>query len=199
MKYIFFTGAPGSRWSGVSQVFRDNWADIDNSDLVPEKTYIHPKYNGHVGNYYGPGMLYGDWLANKFGTKDLWDAEIAASYDGPNPVKLVMSHHFAYWLDEFNLTFPGSPLVLCYRTDQECYDWWHEAGGWDISYPNYSWYQNNEIMLQEIQKQNACILAFADKHQLVLEQPDTDFFRKNFNVDVDFKFTKDVRVAVYYV
>lgn len=198
MKYIFFTGAPGSRWSGVSQVFRDNWQDVDNSDLTPNKTYKHQKYNGHVGNYYGPEMLYGKWLDNEFGDRAQWDSEIAASYNGKEPVKLIMSHHFAYWLDEFVEVFPDSPMVLCYRTDQECFDWWHEAGGWDISYPSYTWYKDNTKMMQEIQKQNSAILKFVDKYNLTLEQPRTDFFRKNFNVDIDFKFTKDVRVAVYY-
>ena len=39
--WIFFTGAPGSRWSGISQVFRDTWEDADNSDLLdPKKLFI---------------------------------------------------------------------------------------------------------------------------------------------------------------
>ena len=195
--YIFFTGAPGSRWSGVSQVFRDHWPNIDNTDLTPEKTYKHHLYSGHIGNYYGPGMLHGDWLNNKFGDRKLWENEIAASYNGNEPVKLIMSHHFAYWLDDFTTVFPDSPMVLCYRTDQECFDWWHEAGGWNISYPNYTWYKDNTKMMQEIKKQNAAILAFVDKHNLTLEQPDVNFFRNNFGKDIDFNFVKDIRVAVY--
>ena len=39
--WVFVTGAPGSFWSGVSQVIRDNW-DVDNSDCTEEKTYTHP-------------------------------------------------------------------------------------------------------------------------------------------------------------
>lgn len=196
-KYIFFTGAPGSRWSGVSQVFRDNWTNIDNTDLTPEKTYKHHLYSGHIGNYYGPGMLYSDWLDTEFGSREQWETEIAASYNGDNPVKLIMSHHFAYWLDEFVEVFPDSPMVLCYRTDQECFDWWHEAGGWDISYPNYTWYKDNNKMMQEIHKQNSAILEFAKRKNLQLTQPDVDFFRQHFDIDRDFIFDKDVKVAVY--
>lgn len=197
MEYIFFTGAPGSRWSGVSQVFRDTWNNIDNSDLIPEKTYKHPLYNGHIGNYYGPGMLNGDWLASEFGTKEQWINEIESSYTGKEPVKLILSHHFAYWLDNLVDTFPSSKIVLCYRTDQECFDWWHEAGGWNISYPSYTWYQNDTKMMNEIKKQNSAILNFINKYNLTLKQPDINFFRNCFNIDKDFIFNKDIKLAVY--
>ena len=80
--WIFFTGAPGSRWSGVSQHIRDHGTNVDNTDLVPEKTYTHHKYSGHIGNYYGPGMLNGQWLDKEFGSSSLWKEEIAKSYSG---------------------------------------------------------------------------------------------------------------------
>jgi hypothetical protein len=198
MQYIFFTGAPGSRWSGVSQVFRDNLIGVDNSDLTPNRTYKHHLYSGHVGNYYGPGMLYGDWLDTKFGSREQWETEIARSYtDDSKPVKLVLSHNFAHYLDDLVKTFPESKLVLCYRRSDLCFDWWHAAGGWDIGYPNYSWYKNDDTMKQEIQKQNRAILDFAKQKNLKLEQPNRDFFRNNFNIDKDFIFEKDVSIAVY--
>ena len=31
---ILATGAPGSRWSGVSRVFRDNLPNVDNTDIT---------------------------------------------------------------------------------------------------------------------------------------------------------------------
>jgi hypothetical protein len=195
--YVFFTGAPGSRWSGVSQVFRDTLDNVDNSDLVPEKSYKHHLYSGHIGNYYGPGMLNAQWLDQSFGTQPQWETEIAASYTGTNPVKLILSHHFAYWLNQLTSTFPTSKVVLCYRTDQECYDWWHTAGGWNIAYPNYSWYENNDKMLVEIQKQNKQTLEFISHHNLTLEQPTIDFFRQHFDINKDFNFSKDVKVAVF--
>jgi hypothetical protein len=151
-----------------------------------------------VGNYYGPGMLYGDWLGTELGTKAQWEAEIDRSYsDNTKPVKLILSHNFAYYLDDLVEAFPSSKLVLCFRSTELCYNWWHEAGGWDISYPNYSWYEDNYKMKTEIRRQNLEILKFAEKHELALKQPDVDFFRQHFDIDKDFIFEKDVEVAVY--
>ena len=51
----FFTGAPGSRWSGVAQEI-EAAGFYDTSDRIPERTYTHGKYSGHVGAYFGTGM-----------------------------------------------------------------------------------------------------------------------------------------------
>ena len=195
--WIFFTGAPGSRWSGVSQTIRDNWENVDNTDLTPNKKYTHHKYTGHVGNYYGPEMLNGGWLDEKFGTREQWEDEIAYSYQGPkDDWKLILSHHFAYHLEDIKNTFPDSKIVMCYRPDMECYDWWHEAGGWDISYPNYRWYKDNTKMWEEICTQNRAIIEFVYKHNLNLHKPGREWFRNTWGVDRDFVFEKDVWVAV---
>ena len=198
MQCIFFTGAPGSRWSGVSQVFRDSLDGVDNSDLTPNRTYKHHLYSGHVGNYYGPGMLYGDWLDIEFGSKEQWETEIARSYiDSNSPIKLVLSHNFAHYLDNLVEAFPESKLVLCYRRSDACFDWWHAAGGWNIGYPSYRWYKNDAKMRREIRSQNRAILNFVTQKNLTLEQPTVNFFRQHFDIDRDFVFTKDVSVAVY--
>ena len=34
---------------------------------------------------------------------------------------------------------------------KECFDWWKQAGGWDISYPNYQWYVDDHHMLHYIE------------------------------------------------
>ena len=197
-QYIFFTGAPGSRWSGVSQVFRDTLDSVDNSDLTPDRTYQHHLYSGHVGNYYGPGMLFGDWLGKEFGSKEQWETEITRSYsDNTKPVKLILSHNFSYYLDDLIATFPKSKLVLCYRHSDLCFDWWHAAGGWNITYPSYRWYQDDANMQDEIDRQNSAILNFVNQKGLKLSQPDKDFLRQHFDIDRDFLFKKDVSVAVY--
>ena len=196
--WVFFTGAPGSRWSGISQTIRDTWEDADNSDLTPDKSYTHHKYSGHRGNYYGPGMLNGQWLSYEFGSFNLWQKEIAKSFKGlPNSVKVILSHNFAYYLDDIVKTFPDSKLVLCYRPNDVCYNWWHEAGGWGITYPSYEWYVDNTNMKHEIEKQNKAILDFCYKKGLTLEQPGKNWFRQNFKRDIDFTFERDIWVAVY--
>ena len=49
----------------------------------------------------------------------------------------------------------------------------------------------------EIRKQNRGILNFVKQKNLELTQPDQDFFRQHFDIDKDFLFKKDVKVAVY--
>jgi len=49
-------------------------------------------------------------------------------------------------------------------------DWWLEAGGWDITYPDYSWYKDDETMFARICEQNQLILDFAQKHMLQWKQ-----------------------------
>jgi len=194
--WIFFTGAPGSRWSGVSQTIRDNWENVDNTDLTPNKKYTHHKYSGHIGNYYGPEMLNGGWLDEELGTKEQWEDEIATSYLGPKDHwKLILSHNFAYYLEEIKNTFPDSKIVMCWRPDSVCYDWWHEAGGWDISWPNYRWYKDNTKMWEEICCQNRAILEFVYKHKLPFRKPGREWFRNTWGIDRDFIFEKDVWIA----
>jgi len=197
---IFFTGVPGSRWSGVSQVFRNAWPDVDNTDCEdPRKVYTHNEFSGHRGNYYGPNDLHGNWLDKEFGTKEQWLNEISRSYNGSKPVKLILSHNFAHYLPELASTFPESKIVLCYYlSDEASYNWWHEAGGWDITYPDYTWYKNNDGMRREIKEQNSKILEFVGSAGIAFEHPDVNFFRKHFNRDIDFVFgKKDVQLAVY--
>ena len=194
---IFVTGVPGSKWSGFSQEFRDTWPDIDNSDCAdPRKRYTHNDFSGHKGNYYGPNDLYGNWLDEEFGTREQWLWEIERSFTGDNPVKLVLSHNFAYYLEDLKTQFPESKVVMCYRPDRESYEWWHQAGGWEIHYPDYTWYIDNVTMQQEIMKQNKAMLAFAEANNVEFTRPDVDFFRTHFDRDIDFTFDKDVDVAV---
>jgi len=44
--------------------------------------------------------------------------------------------------------------------------WWLQAGGFDITYPNYEWYQNESTMAVQIHQQNKLILDFARQHKL---------------------------------
>ena len=84
---------------------------------------------------------------------------------------------------------------MCWRPDKVCYDWWHEAGGWDISWPNYGWYENNNKMWEEICCQNRAILEFVYKNNLTFRKPGREWFRNTWRVDRDFIFEKDVWIA----
>jgi len=203
VNWVFVTGAPGSFWSGVSQVIRDNW-DVDNTDCIEEKTYTHHKYSGHIGNYYGPGLQYGHWLDKELGSLDRWKEEIYQSFDGPEEqIKVILSHNFAYYLPEMQETFPDSTIITVFRHCERCREWWDEAGGFDITYPSYEWYKGTEgsynKMDHEIYWQNAKISKWAAKLDLGARKPTKDWLREKFNNDVDYdvQMDKGYDVAVY--
>ena len=183
MKYIFVTGAPGSRWSGYVEDHLYVRDDIDKSDFRQDREY---KVNGqvmHRGAYFDSGMEFNNFPQS-------WDLPFDKESVG---IRVIKSHLFAYQLDW--LTQFKDDIHIVYRPDQECFDWWHEAGGWDISWPNYGWYENNEKMREEICCQNRAILEFVYKHQLPLRKPGHEWFRNTWRVDRDFIFEKDVWIA----
>jgi len=59
---------------------------------------------------------------------------------------------------------------LVYRNNKASMDWWHEAGGFGITYPNYEFYRDSLGMWEQIEKQNKLILDFAQKHMLQWKQ-----------------------------
>lgn len=134
------TGAPGSKWSSVARSIY--WSkDVDSTDYSDNRTY----HIGHCGAYWDPGMEF---------NVDEWDKP----FNGKGK-RIIKSHTFANNLDF--LKFDGSPIILVYRNDYECMNWWLEAGGFDITYPNYKpYYKNEDKMWNEIQRQNSNILKF---------------------------------------
>lgn len=153
---IFFTGAPGSRWSGIAQKIEAE-LDLNISDRTGERTYSHGEFSGHVGAYFGTGM--------EFPAK-LDDATLDAPYADPSPGKLHKSHEWAYMLEGIKALHPDDAIFLIYRPTQACFDWWKQAGGWDISYPNYDWYRDDETMFKKIDEQNRAILKFGSSNGL---------------------------------
>ena len=162
-KYIFITGPPGSRWSGISQELRKH-PYIDNSDITNTRQYRHNLYSGHIGAYFGPEMEHGDWLKEGF-YPDLLEKEIASIWSD-NGVKILMSHNWCYYFDEIQEYYPNEIIITVTRDTKSCYTWWHEAGGWSITYPSYTWYKNDENMLEEIKNQIRKINAFNQKLNL---------------------------------
>jgi hypothetical protein len=41
------------------------------------------------------------------------------------------------------------------------FKWWHFVGGWDISFPTYTWYNNDSRMYEKILEENQDMLTFA--------------------------------------
>ncbi len=171
MKYIFVVGAPGSRWSGVAKSIYYS-EQIDQSDDTPERTYYNPKSPAkakqlmHRGAYFDPGMEFGNELEDfEVMSKEDLEKVFDAPFQGSDGIRIIKSHVLSYHLDKLADLF-NDPIVLVYRHDQDCFDWWKQAGGWDITYPNYQWYEDDETMKKQIASQNQSIRNFVSKHRL---------------------------------
>ena len=44
---IFFTGVPGSRWSGIAREIKSS-GDYDCTDRAPHRSYTHNEFAGHL-------------------------------------------------------------------------------------------------------------------------------------------------------
>jgi hypothetical protein len=173
-KRIFFTGVPGSRWSGIAQTL-ETMSGMNTSDRTPEREYDHHSYTGHKGAYFGPGMEFEPVLDESY---------IDQAWTEPGGCKLVKSHEWSYYLGEIREKFPYDWIMMIYRPDMVSYAWWHEAGGFQIQYPNYSAYKNSSNMLSEIMKQNSCILEFGRLNKCKWEYFTSDWICENFNENI---------------
>jgi len=157
MKYIFVTGAPGSKWSSVVRNIYYS-PDIDRSDSSPKRTY---RDELHLGAYWDPGMEFGQFF-HRLSEYDHYQCE--TEFDAPftgSGVKIIKSHYFAQHIDYIKNTWPDSPIVLAHRTDDACLGWWVKCGGFDIAYPNYAHYKSFDNLALKIQQQNAGIVSAA--------------------------------------
>lgn len=151
---IFFTGVPGSRWSGIAQTLEEI-PGFNTSDRTPERTFVHHSFTGHQGAYFGEGMEFDTILTPE---------NIDPAWTEPGGTRIVKSHDWAYMLDDIKPQFPDDWIMLVYRPDMTSYAWWHEAGGFQIKYPNYAAYKDHVGMLAAIARQNQCIMEFGYKH-----------------------------------
>lgn len=180
---IFFTGVPGSRWSGVAQTLEE-LPEFNKTDRTPSREYKHSEFSGHKGAYFGREMEF---------PADLDLTMIDSAWTDPSQgIQIVKSHDWAYILDQvYSLTrITGDRLMLVYRPDNVSFNWWKEAGGFNIVYPSYTAYKDDETMQLEIQNQNQCILNFVKKYSISLEPFNISWVEKHFYVANDLKNKK---------
>jgi hypothetical protein len=158
MKYIFVTGAPGSKWSSVVKNIYYS-PDVDRSDYSEARTYWHDASGKqdlmHLGAYFDPGMEFGQFFdqLNQY-TKDECEAEFDRPFTGQG-VRIIKSHVFANHIDYIKATWPDCPIVLVHRDDDACLGWWVKCGHFDITYPLYhDYYKNLKTMATIIKQQN---------------------------------------------
>ena len=167
---IWFTGVPGSRWSGVAQTI-EQLPGMNTSDRTPQREYTHHKYSGHKGAYFGKGM---EFPADPDRVDQAWTE--------PRGCRVVKSHE---WMDHCDELPKEDWKMLVYRPDQTSFAWWHEAGGFQIGYPNYSAYENSATMLSEIIRTNQLILEYGFHHKVKWEYFTTKWLQENFNTTAE--------------
>ena len=145
------------------------------SDRTPEREYAHHSYTGHKGAYFGTGMEFEPILDPDY---------IDQAWTNQDGCKIVKSHEWSYYLGEIREKFPDDWIVMVYRPDMSSYAWWHEAGGFQIKYPNYSHYQNSNILMSEIVKQNSSILKFGMENDCKWEYFSSRWIKDNFNQNI---------------
>jgi hypothetical protein len=155
-QFIFYTGVPGSRWSGIAQEIKSQ-SGYNTSDRADHRVYMHGEFSGHLDSYFGTGMEFDCSL-------DI--DNLNAPYTSTEGCKLLMSHEWPYYFEEIQDRYPDAWIQLVYRPDWESFLWWKKAGGFDISYPNYDWYDNDVLMRERIAEQNKLILDFGQKHSV---------------------------------
>jgi hypothetical protein len=169
-RYIFMTGAPGSKWSAVSSYIYHS-PDIDRSDYTETRCHYNATWDsdpvlGHRGAYWGPGMEFGKSFLR---LPKISKTQIEAEFDKPfagKGTKIIRSHIFSHHLDFLKQTWPDVPIVMVYRTNDACLGWWIRCGQFNMSYPNYQYYSNLEMMSMHIDQQNQDILDFAARNNL---------------------------------
>ena len=195
-KIIFFTGAPGSKWSATAHTLTHNTIiPINTSDYDRETRYYeHPNPPvAHQGAYWGPGFPWGERFheINKL-TKD----EIYAELDKPyadkswDKYRIIKCHQFSLNLDWIKENFPTSKIMIVLRPDNVCVQGWLTAGGGDgftgITYPDYKpYYQNPDKFQHEVYRENQCSKTFIDKHNLDLRVATKYYWKNRWGIDMN--------------
>jgi hypothetical protein len=172
---IWFTGVPGSRWSGIAQTL-EQISGMNTTDRTPEREYNHHQYSGHKGAYFGKGMEFPALVI---------DSHVDQAFTSQEGCRLIKSHEWADHLEGIQTLCPNDWIMLVYRPDQASFAWWHEAGGFQIGYPNYSAYKNSANMLAEIVRTNQLILEYGHKRNAKWEYFTTAWIQENFNTTLE--------------
>lgn len=200
-RFVFIAGAPGSKWSSVAKNIYYS-PSIDRTDFTDDRTYYHSAWGKpelmHLGAYFDPGMEFGKrFMRLPSVSKEDAEIEFNRPFNG-NGKRIIKSHVFCHHLSYIRDTWPRSSMILVHRPNDACIGWWVRCGQFDITYPNYQYYSNLEMMSMHIDMQNRDMLEFAvgndidfdveDSMELCdrlgLERPGPDHIQKYAECDI---------------
>ena len=173
---IFVTGAPGSKWSGIAQVL-EQLEGVNTTDHNEHRNYSHSKYSGHRGAYFGEGMEFEAKL-------DAWYLDQA--WTDKAGCKIIKSHEWSLRLKEIQNIFPEDWIMCVYRPELTAFDWWIEAGGFSITYPNYAAYKNNQGIIDAISLQNTKMIEWGADNVLWWSYFTPEWIEEQFGQSIDF-------------
>lgn len=190
-KLIFFTGAPGSKWSAISYLLAESpLITVSKEDRNNSRIHSHGhKFNNveHVGSYFGPGFEYGHKFHDlKNCSKEYVIKEIKNVFSDSEMYKVIRCHQFVYNLDWIKENFPQSKIIVIMRHNDACWLGWLAAGGFGITYPDYLEYYKNEQLARKLIDEE-CLLAkkWLYKENLEIHTSSHKHWTKVWNLDTE--------------
>jgi len=191
-KLVFFTGAPGSKWSAVAHVMAQSKKYLfDTGDYADDRQYAHfndPDIIPHRGSYFGPGFPWGDNFnkLDKLSKEEIFKEIDSAWITQNNGYKIIKCHQFSIDLPKIYKMFPNSKYVIVYRSNENCEEGWFGAGGFDIPYPRYKEaYTNRETMIKEMAHENRHNLMFIHENKLTMNICNEGYWKNVWGVDTE--------------
>ena len=187
---IWFTGAPGSKWSALSWVLSEvESLNVDIDDRTSERLMQHDAIYGnvrHTGAYFGPGNELGQNFnnINTMSKQEIFD-EISSAWPTWDSDKhyIVRCHQFINNWDWMIENFSESKFVTVSRPPQSCVNGWTSVGGIDTPYPHYKpYYKTQENAIKEIKRESKLAhKAFYD-HSMDVHVASSGHFKQKFNL-----------------
>jgi hypothetical protein len=192
---VWYTGAPGSKWSGVANVLQAiKKLNFNISDRNDQRQYQHVGPSKlstkifHTGAYFGPGHGLGEQFheLENLATMEV-ERQIRNEWSDPSHGNLlVKSHFFSESLDYIAHTWPTQPIIMIFRPNDRCEQGWFGAGGWNISYPNYRpYYKDDATMKFRIAEHNEKMLDFCKRKGIQRYNFNAEYLKNTFNWCVD--------------
>ena len=195
---IFFTGIPGSAWArvstllGYSPVLNLNLSDHskEREFYIKRNTYTSWKdLVNHQGSFFGSRMEFGkgwEYPVERGVTKEAIMEDIHKAFDVHNDQNyLIKSHSIAQSLDWWIEQFPNSKFIFVFRDFEKSMTWWFQGGGFDITYPHYDWYEDEERMRHKAKLQQWNSLEFIHRNNVTTYGLTTGLLKKVLEIEFD--------------